>query len=372
MAVRALVHVQVLVLPRRLEERLADRRIDALDAVVVAREQVDRGVDVASQEVGLLAVDIGIEVVLDLVEVGALSEGATDEVRVLLDDDARGRRGVEHERARGRDLDDVTGDRHRLRRGIGDRDRLEVMLRQDEGSQQAIEAGVRLAEGDRGGEAVRADFEGRDVLPAGRAGHEAGLRRIHVPFPRVLQVVQGQRRAVRPLETRAKLEVDLEAAVGRLADGAVREARHLGRELGLPVPARGGLPQAEHRRRQDLGRREGVVVVGVQVLDGLPVTDDGGATGGAFGRLVHDIEQDALRIVGILRGGRVRRRRSSAHPWLAGPDGAVVVVAPPHAATMIAALVRMPKSRFCIYCPPKRVGNPVSPTAPCRDRAAWI
>ena len=55
LAETGLVHVEVLIEPRRLEDGLADGRIDVLDRIVVGLDQVEGDVDLAVQERGDLA-----------------------------------------------------------------------------------------------------------------------------------------------------------------------------------------------------------------------------------------------------------------------------------------------------------------------------
>ena len=314
LAETGLVHVEMLVLPRRVVERLADVGRDALDRVVVALLEVERDVDLTGEEGSLLAFLVAVELVGDAVEAGlAAARGGRAGPVVVTDElDRVGRRGAVLERAHRDRLAERGRHRVRLGRPVLDRDGLHVVLGQDDvRTDHAEPAGISILEVDVSREAVGRRGDLVDLLPA--EGGDAGLGLVEHGLPRVDHVVQGERLAVRPLQVRQDLDVDGEARrrrrilghVVRVGDRTVRDPRH-------PVAVRRHGQQGRHGRRHDLGVGERVREVVVELVRGLPFADDGLAARRARGRLVLEaVEQlvvvDRGRCRCGRRGGRSRR-----------------------------------------------------------------
>jgi hypothetical protein len=305
-----LVQVEVLVEPAGLQERLAGRRIDDLDGVVVGLDEVLGDVDLTGQEGGDLAVLV-VRVVLvgDLVEARLAAAGLrrASPVVVARKLDRVRARGDVLERAGDRGAGEGSRDRVRLGDRILDRDGRHVVLREERAAEERAEpAGEGLLEVDGGRQAVRGHVEGVDLVPA-----DLGCRVVRVidPGPRVLEVVEIERLAVAPLEPGPDAELDGEATAAGIGDDAISaELRQLvvGRQVALPVAVSGDDREVAHRGSEHLAVGEGIAVVRVQLVGSLPVRDDDAAPDGPGRRLIVVVEEQ--RLVVDRRRLRARRR----------------------------------------------------------------
>ncbi len=311
LAETGLVHVEVLVEPRGLEDRPADGRVDTLDRVVVGLHEVGRDVDVSGEEGGDHALlVVGEELVGHRVEAGLATAGHRGTGPVVVTDkvDPVGRRGLELERADRDSLADVGTQRVERRVVVLEvRDRVEVMLGEEEAAQRAVIARVGFLEVD-GRVQIVLHVDLVDDVPAD--GADAFVIGIDDVLPGELVVVHRGGSAIGPLEVRLQLDVDFEpGARGVGPNRVVTEGRHLLREVGLPVAIAAGQPQGPLHRRVHLRVREGVREEGVHLVGSLPVGDDHRPAGRARLRLVLDVEQERF-VVDRRRAGRHRRRSS--------------------------------------------------------------